>query len=510
MSKRKKENNWIDLSSLPRMGGKEGKIYWSKCYNLDVDFVYEGISGTLRIIKPLPNRKCLVLYNDKEMEVPNDTLHNCQLAYVIGIKTHEFKYQVGEIVNTKEGQIKILKQYYKQRLKKYGDKTYETKRRCYDIECQVCHGIIYEYEEEKIDELVKCPYCSKQRLLVGVNDMWSTHPDQAMLLKNPEDGYKYMYSANKPLLEWLCPYCKEEIVKTPNDVSTKGLCCPNCKNRTSYPNRFMYHFIKQLTNNMTREKLFDWSEGRKYDVYFDDNCICEAHGLQHYEEQKYFTNRTLEEEQENDRLKEKLALANGIKEYIVIDCRKSDFEFIKNNVVNSRFAELYDLSKIDWIKLENDIDNNIYILASDLWNSGIHDPEILAKELDVNKNNIHTIFGRAKELGMCDYNTSITQAIGRKKMNKIKYHKYAKPFICNETGECFGTSTICVKSLAEKEIYSNRQNIEYNLKTGKSPVHGLTFSYITHEQFNKIKTESPAKAYGDFFNLELDETNKSA
>ena len=506
MSKNTKENNWIDLSSLPKMGGEEGRIYWSKCYNVNVDFCYENIKGIIKIIKPISDRKCLISYNSKEMEVPRDTLHDCKLAYVVGTKTHDFKYQLGEIVDTKEGQIKIIKQYYKQKSKKYGDKIYEVKRRCYDIECQVCHGIIYEYEEEKIEELVKCPYCSRYRLLVGVNDMWSTHPDQARLLKNPEDGYKYMYSANKPLLEWLCPYCKEEIIKTPNDVNTKGLCCPNCKNKTSYPNRFMYHFIKQLTNKIVREKLFEWSGGRRYDVYFDDGCICEAHGLQHYEEQKYFTNRTLEEEQENDRLKEELALTNGIKEYIVIDCRRSDFDFIKNNVLNSRFTELYDLSKIDWIKLENDINNNIYILAADLWNSGIHDPEILAKELDVNQNNLHITMSRTKELGLCDYDTKITQAIGREKMNKIKYHKYAKPILCNENGDCYGSPTICAKTLTEKGISTDRRNIERNLKTGKSPVHSLTFSYITHKEFNKIKTQFPDKAFGDFFNLELDET----
>lgn len=423
-------------------------------------------------------------------------------------KNENFKYKVEEIVNTKEGKIKILNQYYKHKPKKYNDKIYEITFKCYDIECQVCHGVIYGYKEDKIDNLVKCPYCSKQRLLVGFNDMWTTHPEQAKLLKYPEDGYKHMYSSNKPQLEWLCPYCKEEIIKTPNDVSTKGLCCPNCKNRTSYPNRFMYHFIKQLTNNIVREKIFEWSENRRYDICFNNECICEAHGLQHYEDQQFFTNRTLEEEQENDRLKEKLAKQNGIKEYIVIDCRYSDFEYIKKNVLHSRFNELYDLSIIDWVKLENDVNNNIFIEAANLWNSGVHDPEVIANKLDIYQNNLHMILGRAKELGLCDYDTKITQAIGREKMNKIKYHKYAKPLLCNESKECFGTVTICETELNNRNLNVDRRNISRNAQTGKLPVRGLTFSYITHEEFNNIKRKSPDKAFGDFFDLELDETNK--
>lgn len=508
MSKRTKENNWIDLSDLPKMGGEECKIYWSKCYNVDADFCYDGIKGTLTIIKPLPNRKCLVLYNGKEMEVPNDTLHACQLAYVVGIKTHDFKYQIGEIVDTKEGKLKILKQYFKHRPRKYNGKILDGIHKCYDMECLACHGVIEEFEEAKIDTLVNCPYCSKHRLLVGFNDMWTTHPEQAALLKNPEDGYKYMYSANKPQLEWLCPYCKEEIVKTPNDISTKGLCCPNCKNKSTYPNRFMYYFIKQLTSNVAREKTFPWSDGRRYDVFFDNECICEAHGLQHYEEQKVFTNRTFEEEQENDSIKEELATQNGIKEYIVIDCRYSDFEYIKKNVLHSRFNELYDLSIIDWVKLENDVNNNIFIEAANLWNSGIHDPEIIANTLDIYQNNLHQILGRAKELGLCDYDTKITQAIGREKMNKIKYHKYAKPLLCNENGDCYGNVTICVSTLKERGINTHTGNIHRNITTGRSPIYGLTFSYITHEEFNNIKSKSPDKAFGDFFDLELDETNK--
>ena len=495
-----KENNWIDLSPLPKMGGEGNKIAWGKVNNVNVHFVYEGICGTIKIIKPLPNRKSLILYNGKESEIQNESLRNCNLAYIIGVKSHDFKYQENEIVNVKEGRIKILKRYRINRNKKEAGEIRKTSEKCYDFECMICHGIIDKYTETKIEELAKCPYCSKHRLLVGFNDMWTTHPEQAKLLKNPEYGYKYMYSANKPELEWICPYCKEEIIKTPNDVATKGLCCPNCNNMNTYPNRFMYHFVKQLTNNVTREKSFFWSEGRRYDIFFDNYCICEAHGLQHYEEQISFTDRSLEEEQKNDKLKQKLALSNGIKEYRVIDCRKSDFDFIKNNVINSRFAELYNLSKVDWLKLENDINNNIFIEASELWNAGIHDPEILAEKLNIHKSNIHIIMSRAKELGLCNYDTAITQAIGREKMNKAKYQKYGKPFVCNETGDYYGSPTICVKALEEKiGIYVDRRNIERNLKTGKSPVRGLTFSYITHEQFNKIKTESPDKAYGDFF-----------
>ena len=497
MSKRIKENNWVDLSSLPRMGGESTKIYWTKCYDLEVPFSYEGIKDVIKIIKPLPNRKLLIIYNKKEMEVSNDSIKECKLSYIVGLKTHDFKYCVGEVIEYSNGKLEVLNTYHKEKYKKH---------KYYTVKCLICGGI-YNIAEEKIEHIKYCSYCCGKKLLVGFNDMWTTNFKQASWLLNPEDGYKYMQSSSKVELDWKCPVCGEILRKSPNDVHERGLCCPKCKNITSYPNRFMYHFIRQLTDNVTREKLFDWSEGRKYDIYFDDKYICEAHGIQHYEETG-FTTKTLKEEQENDRFKEENALKNGIKEYIIIDCRYSDFDYIKQNTLNSRFSVLYDLSKIDWIKLENDINNNILLQVSKLWNSGIYDPKILAQYVNINPKKINIILNRASKLGLCDYDTTITQAIGREKVRKIKYHKYAKPILCNENGDCYGNVTLCVSTLKEQGIITSNGNIQRNIKTNKFPIYGLTFQYISHKQFNNIKSQFPDRAYGDFFDLSLDETEK--
>ena len=80
----------------------------------------------------------------------------------------------------------------------------------------------------------------------------------------------------------------------------------------------------------------------------------ETHGKQHYEDGfKGCGGRTLEEEQQNDKNKYELAIKNGIKQqnYIVIDCSKSDLEFIKNNIINSRLNELFNLNKNNQFEL---------------------------------------------------------------------------------------------------------------------------------------------------------------
>ena len=43
-----------------------------------------------------------------------------------------------------------------------------------------------------------------------------------------------------------------------------------------------------------------------------------------------------------------LALRNGIDEYIIIDCRKSNLNWIKNNILDSSLVNIFKLDDIDW------------------------------------------------------------------------------------------------------------------------------------------------------------------
>lgn len=71
----------------------------------------------------------------------------------------------------------------------------------------------------------KCPYCSGKKVLVGFNDLWTTHPEVAKMLKNPEDGYKVTYNSGKKL-EWICSDCGSPCTKVVYSVVNSGLKCP--------------------------------------------------------------------------------------------------------------------------------------------------------------------------------------------------------------------------------------------------------------------------------------------
>lgn len=95
--------------------------------------------------------------------------------------------------------------------------------------------------------------------------------------------------------------------------------------------------------------------------------IIETHGKQHYCENTMVKN--LQDEQENDRLKKEMALKNNIDKYIVIDCSDISLNNIKKNITNSMLNELFDLSKIDWLKCEEYSLKNLVKEVCDYWDN---------------------------------------------------------------------------------------------------------------------------------------------
>ena len=205
-----------------------------------------------------------------------------------------------------------------------------------------------------------CPVCANRVVLKGVNDLWTTHPHIAKLLTNLNEGYEIVVGSTSKK-SFTCPNCNTPILQKVIDVTKRGyISCKACNDNISTPNKIMYHLLSQLDIEFETEKSFDWGVNKdgnkvKYDFFVEDkNIIIEMNGLQHYLRPFHEDSRTLKEEQENDLLKRKLALSNGIENYIIIDARFSDYEYIKNNILDSELSQILDLSNLDWVAIFRD------------------------------------------------------------------------------------------------------------------------------------------------------------
>lgn len=235
-----------------------------------------------------------------------------------------------------------------------------------------------------------CPFCYGVETLVGFNDMWTTDPEQAKLLLHSEDGYKYRKSSNVRV-DWKC-FCGFIIRdKSINKIADRGLSCPKCKDGVSYPEKIMINLLNSLGVFFVYQKTFEWSNSKRYDFYITSlKIIIETHGKQHYEEYDRGERRTLEEEQANDKYKHEMAIANGIEpeNYIVIDCRRSNLNWIKNSILNSRLAELFDLSGVDWKEIHKQSITSIVRSVCKDWNDGEHRLEVLARKYSLHTETI--------------------------------------------------------------------------------------------------------------------------
>lgn len=250
-----------------------------------------------------------------------------------------------------------------------------------------------------------CPYCSNHRIMVGYNSMWDTNPELAKLLENPIDGYKYMQtSGNK--VNWKCSEC-EAIIRNKqiSSIKTRGLSCPNCSDGKSYPEKFMYHVLKELGLVYEWEKTFNWSNEKRYDFYVEFKgykIIIECHGKQHYEESP--RGRSLEVEQENDKLKYELAIKNGIDKYIVIDCRESSLFFIKNSIINNLEFSIFKYeNKIDWNAVALQSEKSLVLKVNEMWNSGNKDIGDIAEKTKLHRWTVAEYLKVGKGNGWNDY-----------------------------------------------------------------------------------------------------------
>lgn len=391
----------VFLDDLPRWDENSryrGRINWRKCVGYKIKFIYDDIEDEIEIVSIDENStyedlKLNLRYKDKIKLMDVRNIRNCRFGVLVGkhLEYGEFKYEINEIVNVKNSKLKLISKFNYKRTKYY---TYE---------CLVC-GNKDKIREYCLCNGTSCNVCANKKVLVGFNDLWSTHPEIARLLKNKDDGYKITHGTQiKQLFQ--CPICGYEDNKLISNVIKIGVACPICSDGLSYPTKFMIKTLEQLNINFTVEKTFKWSKQKRYDFYIPSlNCIIEMHGEQHYTNSfKHLDSRTLEEEQENDIFKENLAKENGIKNYIIIDCYYSDMKYIKNNIMKSKLNNFLDLTSVNWLLCDEFAVDSLVKKACDLWNKGYDSTTKVSEKMKLERGTVIKYLKRGTSLGWCDY-----------------------------------------------------------------------------------------------------------
>lgn len=397
---------------------------------------------------------------EHEWEAPPDSLkrgygcHLCRIRYGL-ISQEEFLDRLSLVSNN----IKAIDQYIGM-----------TKK----IRFQCGKGHIWSAEPHNVLRDSGCPFCTNKAVLIGYNDMWTTKPDIAKLLKNPEDGYKYTKSSHS-YTYFICPKCGESLYLKINDVCNRGVCCNVCSDGISYPNKFARMFFKQLpVKNYDYEYHPDWACSYFYDNYFEYNnmkYIVEMDGGLHYREGFCF-DKTLEERQNIDNIKDNLAINNNIN-IIRIDCKKSDRDYIKNNILLSELNNIFDLSNIDWNLCDNIAQSSFVKRACDLYSSGMKNFKDIANILGVDRTTVHRYIKNGTMLGWCNYDPDLAR-------KESGYSRAISIILINDDGNIiyqFKSIRDCVVEIHNLyNMFLNRNRIKLACDTHK-PYCGFNFRY---------------------------------
>jgi DNA-directed RNA polymerase subunit M/transcription elongation factor TFIIS len=381
---------YIDLSNLSHKGKF---IDWINSIGTILPFQFNDIIGELQIIN-YNNSFVTLLYNNESFTLHISDVKKCNINKILGFRTSNFKYDVNEILSTQHGQIKIIKQI----------RLFNSKAKGYIYECLTCHTLQQRVERNIINK-ANCNVCNNHKMIVGINDMWTTNPEIATLLLNKQDGFKYLVTSSLRT-DFICPICNSILYnKLIGSVKSKGLQCKYCSDGVSYPEKFVCSMLKQLNIEFDKEVKFVWSDNKRYDFYiYHINTILEVHGMQHYKYNsfKLMGGQSLQSIIDNDKYKYNLAQTNHISNYIIINAMYSELDYIKNNIINSNFSQLYNLYHIDWLKCHNDAHNSLIDVAVRLWNKGYEITKI-SKLMHLHRFTISRYLKQGAVLHLCDY-----------------------------------------------------------------------------------------------------------
>lgn len=309
-----------------------------------------------------------------------------------------YKYEVGQIVN----KLKIVEQ-----LHELGGKF---KQKKYIYTCTNC-GNIDKITECSLVANIGCNACCTpiKKIVENINSIYHLMPELNEFFVDIHDAKTNSTGSGKKV-KFKCPSCGYISEKQIYKVCSRGFSCPCCSDGKSIPEKFMGLILKEANIKFEVEKVFEWSKGgkiKRYDFYLTDfNMIIETHGQQHYDVRRsgFMLNKTYNEEKKNDEYKKSLAIDNGIDEYIVIDCRKSDFNFLFKNIKDA-LGHMLDLTEEQYKNCFFNATKSFIGLVCQDYNNGFTNKIELANKYFVNKKTIERYLRMGKDLNIIDFMT---------------------------------------------------------------------------------------------------------
>ncbi len=481
-----KKERKVFLEDLPKIKrGQKQIINWRESVGYRVKGIYESLQFEVEIIDYEPKTQYLYIkYLNKDIfRVHTGNFQECKLGKLLGKITKEFKIQIETHFKDNKRDIIIIDKEY--RLCKSNNQN----TKYYKYRCNKCG-----YEGWMLEgDLLKrkgCPCCCNppQVVVEGVNSIIDT---DSWMIKYFQGGYgeakKYTKCSTTKIYP-VCPNCgniKDKPVAIYSIYTNHSIGCPKCCDGLSFPNKVMFNVLEQLNIDFETEYSPNWIKPKRYDFYFeldDKKYIVEMDGGFHKIDNK-MSGRTKEESQEIDDYKDLKATKHNIK-VIRVDCKESEIKYIKNNVFNSILNELFDLTKIDWLKCE---EFALSSLVKDVCEIKKNNQNLTTTDIEkivhLEKSTIIKYLKKGNSLGWCYYNPKEEKEKSRKKALVSTIKTCSKPIEIFKNGDSLGVFNSVAELIKQSEelfgVKLISSLISKVIKGERNHHRGFTFKYIT-------------------------------
>lgn len=251
--------------------------------------------------------------------------------------------------------------------------------------------------------------------IVGVSDIPTTASWMIPYFQGGKDEAKNYKSQSHKKIKPKCPYCgaiRDSPMKINTIYHNMGFSC-TCNDKISLPNKIIFYVMRQLyekgliekfkreyrfaNHNLPFDMYFVSNYGIEYLIEMDSDIhsyICELHNVS----KPHFRIA------QNDKKKTELAKRNNI-ELIRIDCYRSDFNLIKNNILNSKLSKIIELSLVDWNQVFEKACNN---LVKEVCDFKARYPNFsttkISEKFGLCVDTIMRYLKMGNEIGWCEYN----------------------------------------------------------------------------------------------------------
>ena len=410
--------------NLPRKGKF---INWKESIGYTIRFIYEDIEGLIKI-KDYKNSYLKIEYKNKEVDILISSFQKCKLGNLLNKITSDFKVEKGQVIKDDKRDITITDRKYVQEEKIYrkGRKSIAN-RKWYKYICNVCGFDCSEHwslidktyknelwiEESPLSNQVGCACCSSKIVVKNINSIYKT--DTWMIPYIGEECAKTHSRSSADKVEMICIDCGKIKKYSISKLYTRHSIGCTCGDGFSYGHKYIFNILIQLEQEFIDNHTFEWCKfyntykqkytTGEYDFMIEQNkLIIEVDGDWHRKDNN-MSGQTKEESKFIDYEKDRLA-----KEYGYQVVRISDEGDIKQNILNSNLAHIFNLNNINWNKCQEYASSNRVKEACEIKRNNYElTTTQIGNIMNMNSNTICKYLKVGNFLGWCKYDAKSEQ-----------------------------------------------------------------------------------------------------